>query len=104
MNTRTRFTNISVETKKSVHIRDGGFCIICGKPVAWNMSNAHIVPRSKGGLGIEENIVTLCAECHHGYDQTKNRFSYNERIVRYIKTHYPSWSEESVTYKKGVTK
>ena len=43
--------------KRQVLERDGR-CVICGandgQPVA------HIVARSHGGLGIPENIVTLC--------------------------------------------
>lgn len=102
MNTRTKFTNISQDTKKKVYERDNGCCILCGKPVYESLANAHIIPRSKGGLGIEENIVTLCPECHHDFDQSTKRKQIYEIIKRYIVKCYQGWTEEKMIYKKGV--
>lgn len=103
MNTRTKYTNISQKTKKEVYERDGHKCVLCNKYVPLSMANAHIVPRSKGGLGCEENIVTLCFDCHTALDHTTNRKVLMQKIVNYIKRFYPDWTEESVTYKKGIT-
>lgn len=102
MNTRTKQTNIDSKTKKIVHDRDGGYCIICGTPVDWAFSNAHIVPRSKGGLGVEENIVTLCMQCHHELDQTTKGKELMKYVKKYIKSFYPDWNEEELKYKKGM--
>ena len=62
---RAKSTQISTKVKTAVYDRDGGLCVICGKP---GSPDAHFVPRSKGGLGIKENIVTLCRECHDRFD------------------------------------
>ena len=66
---RTKATDIPQKVKQAVWERDGGRCVVCGccRNV---MPNAHFIPRSKGGLGIEENIVTLCTnltenQCHY---------------------------------------
>jgi 5-methylcytosine-specific restriction endonuclease McrA len=101
MNKRTKATNITKEVKLAVHERDGGCCIICGTPVPWNMSCAHVVPRSSGGLGVVQNIVTLCSGCHNGFDQSLDRLSYKKRITGYLSGIYPDWEEQKLKYRKG---
>lgn len=102
MNTRTKHTQISQKTKDIVFARDYGCCVYCGKPVHKSLANAHIVPRSKGGLGIEQNIVTLCLQCHHDFDQTTKRAEYMKYMIKYISRFYEGWSEEAMKYKKGI--
>ena len=103
MNTRTKYTNITPKTKQAVYSRDEGRCVLCGRTVWIALANAHVVPRSKGGLGCPENVVTLCLDCHTALDHTINRKVLMQKIVNYIKRFYPDWTEESVTYKKGIT-
>ena len=68
---RSKACDILQKVKEAVWERDGHRCIICHSRIA--MPNAHFIPRSKGGLGIEENIVTLCTnfsecKCHYKFD------------------------------------
>ena len=58
---RSKATDIPMSVKKKVWERDCGRCVVCGNHCNV-MPNAHYIPRSKGGLGIEENIITLCTE------------------------------------------
>lgn len=95
---RAKALDIRQKVKKTVWERDGKCCILCGNPEA--MPNAHIVPRSHGGLGIEQNVVTLCRTCHTRMDQTTDRPMLLEQVTDYIKAVYPGWTPESVTYKK----
>ena len=67
---RTKACDISKSVKDKVWLRDNNQCIICHNINA--MPNAHFIRRSQGGLGIEENIVTLCFRCHHEFDNGKN--------------------------------
>jgi 5-methylcytosine-specific restriction endonuclease McrA len=90
--------DISKTVKNAVWERDGEQCIICGNSEA--MPNAHYIPRSHGGLGIEQNIVTLCAECHRAYDQSISRPWYKNRIQEYLKSIYPDWQGSNLTYQK----
>lgn len=94
---KAKATNISKEVKAKIYERDGGLCIICGKP---GIPNAHYIRRWKGGLGIEENGVTLCPLCHHEFDNGEKREEYKEKIRDYLKGIYPNWSEEKLIYKK----
>ena len=95
---RAKATDIPQNVKETVWERDGHRCLICGSPQA--MPNAHIVSRAQGGLGVEQNIVTLCRECHHRMDNSQARKVYLARCIEYIKMHYPDWTDESVTYDK----
>lgn len=96
---RAKACDISQAVKKKVWERDQEQCIVCHNPQA--MPNAHYIPRSHAGLGIEQNIVTLCQTCHHNYDNTDKRPIYKEYIRNYLKSKYADWSEENLIYKKG---
>lgn len=96
---RSKACDIPQSVKQQVWERDGERCIICGSPTA--MPNAHYISRAHGGLGIEQNIVTLCHKCHHAYDNTSQRTLYREAIKAYLRGIYGAeWNEEKLTYKK----
>lgn len=103
---RSKSTDISMAVKKKVFERDKGRCVVCGN--TYNvMPNAHYIPRSKGGLGIEQNIVTLCTmmttnKCHHRYDNgSKPEHEFiKTKIKRYLMSKYDDWNEDNLVYKK----
>ena len=70
MSKRSKATDISIKTRQLVYERDNGLCIICGRP---GIPNSHYIRRSKGGLGIPQNIVTMCISCHNAYDNGNRR-------------------------------
>jgi hypothetical protein len=87
---RAKSTQISTRTKKTVYERDNGLCVVCGRR---GVPDAHYIPRSKGGLGIEQNIVTLCRECHDRFDHGD---SYDMGVIgTMVRMHlmdmYPDW-------------
>lgn len=100
---RTNSTSIAKCVKDAVAARDSiqgcPCCIYCGKPNA--KSDAHYIPRSHGGLGIEENILTLCWECHMKYDQSTNRENMRILFCEYLMNNYAEWEESSLVYRKG---
>lgn len=95
---RAKACDISTKVKNIVWERDGKRCIRCGSRYA--MPSAHYLPRSKGGLGIEENIVTLCLPCHNAYDHTTERKAIGEFIEAYLKSKYPDWDKSKLIYRK----
>lgn len=94
---RTKALEIPRKVKEAVYERDNGCCLWCGKQ---GQPNAHYIARSQGGLGIEENILTLCWGCHRKYDQTTARPKMRYFFKHYLKRKYPEWDEEKLIYKK----
>lgn len=97
MHKRTRACAISKKTKLRVYERDKGRCIFCGAP---GLPEAHVVPRSHGGLGIEQNIVTACRPCHDKMDNSTVRQQMLQVAADYLKRFYPDWNEQSLVYEK----
>ena len=108
MHTRTRATGITIRVKEEVAERDSfdGWpcCVLCGRPAPTNnrlaFSCAHYINRAQGGLGAEENILTLCPACHFRFDQTTDREMLKPFFARYLKGHYPEWDEANLVYVK----
>lgn len=109
MNKRTKSLAIPLEVKLAVADRDSfdGWpcCLLCGTPAPVNnrlaFSNAHYISRAQGGLGVEENIVTLCPNCHiNRYDQGSEREQIRAFLRNYLIEKYPNWNEENLVYKK----
>lgn len=96
---RSKACDIPQKVKQAVWERDGHCCIYCGRTYA--MPNAHYIPRSNGGLGIEQNIVTLCADCHNNTDNSSMRPIMLEFIRDYLKSKYENWNEQDLIYRKG---
>lgn len=98
---RSKACNISQKTKEIVWNRDNKQCIICGKYVPKTCANGHFIKRSQGGLGIPENIVTLCSECHYKEDFGQDTKLYEQKIENYLKAYYGgNWNKEKLIYKK----
>jgi 5-methylcytosine-specific restriction endonuclease McrA len=49
-------------TRRAVFARDSWTCQYCGRTS--HLTVDHVVPRSRGGTSIWENIVTSCAPCN----------------------------------------
>lgn len=100
---RSKATDIPYKVKELVWQRDNYSCIYCGKTGYGVMPNAHFIPRSKGGLGIEQNVITLCQDCHHNYDFGGKDISstYRKYIRNYLSEKYEDWKEENLIYKRS---
>lgn len=55
------------ELRQQILRRDGWRCHACGS--MQNLEVHHLTFRSHGGDDSEENLITLCAECHTGAHQ-----------------------------------
>lgn len=107
MNDRTKELAIPLPVKMKVAKRDSccGWpcCILCGRTApagaTWSFSCAHYISRAQGGLGIEENILTLCPRCHREYDGER-RQELRPFLEHYLREHYPGWDESKLYYSK----
>jgi len=93
----TQATDIPLKVKETVGERDDWECIICHKR---GIPCAHFIARSHLGLGVPENIVTLCSAHHDMYDQSEHRHKLKERIRAYLQSCYPDWDETKLYYHK----
>lgn len=104
----TKAKAITQAVKKAVAERDSidGWpcCINCGRPAPPEaptaFSCAHFIGRAQGGLGIEENVVTLCPDCHRRYDQSTERLVLRNYIREYLQSKYADWEEIKLYYRK----
>lgn len=99
MNKRTKATSIPYKVKQAVYERDNGRCIFCGRS---GLPEAHYISRNRGGLGIEQNIVTVCRDCHRRMDSTIDRAEYLSRAKAYLDMLYPGFVDNDRIYKKGA--
>jgi 5-methylcytosine-specific restriction endonuclease McrA len=63
----TRFVRVPYRiqvplTRRAVFARDGGRCAYCSAPAT---SIDHVIPRSRGGQHVWENVVASCGRCNH---------------------------------------
>lgn len=97
MHKRTKASQINKAVKQAVYKRDEEHCIVCGSWVPEECACCHYIGRGRLGLGIEENIITLCYKCHTRLD---NGNVGREQIKRYLQSKYPGWDEKNLTYSK----
>ena len=50
-------------SRRVLFARDGWQCVYCGTP-GGRLTLDHVVPRSRGGESVWENVVTSCAACN----------------------------------------
>ena len=104
---RTKACEIKPKVRQAVEKRDsidGVPCCVFCKTSRDVRGEAHIVRRSQGGLGIEENILTVCRACHRKFDEgeKEERERLMERAVSYMKECYPDWDMSKLVYRKEM--
>lgn len=92
--------------KWSIFSRDSMSCSYCGneldhtsKDTRLKPSLDHIIPRSKGGTDLPENLVTSCEHCNKGKcDMTEEEF--REHSVNDLGTFLPNISKVKLSKEK----
>lgn len=112
MNRRTKALQFDQKTRDKIFDRDGA-CIFCRmfyhmpkKPIfeLTILDLMHIVNKSQGGLGIEQNGVCGCRYHHSLLDNGNKglRSEMLEIIEDYMKEIYPGWTRDSLIYRKNL--
>lgn len=65
-NTKIRLSEERDWSKKKTFLHENP-CGICGYSRVHNF--AHIIPAEEGGESFEDNLLNLCANCHHLFDR-----------------------------------
>jgi 5-methylcytosine-specific restriction endonuclease McrA len=65
------------KVRNRVMARDGSKCVDCGKKQSKDceLEMHHILPVSKGGFAVDENLEMLCYDCHRGEGNQKKKHS-----------------------------
>ena len=98
---RSRATDISPKVRAVVIERDSGRCIFCGSHKY--LTIAHYIPRSSGGLGIEQNLTLACFTCHYELDHGMHRKEYQEIQKDYLDKLYPNFKDMERKYSRWKT-
>jgi len=103
MNKRTKALQFDQATKKIIVERDQD-CIFCKlefpAPYDGNIFDiAHVVNKSQGGLGIEQNGIKACRYHHHLMDNGSMP-QLRQMAMDYLKEIYPEWDKRNLIYKK----
>lgn len=96
MSKRTRKTAISENVRQKVKLRDQ-WCIFCGRSAT---DLAHFIPRSSGGLGIEQNLAYVCRSCHMLLDQSTKRREMMIFFENYLTSYYGKFDRKDLIFKK----
>ena len=108
---QSRAREFSPVERKKISERDHGKCIFCemgyctaegtwyGKEIK---SIMHYIPRSKNGLGIEQNGAVGCQYHHELLDNGNKgkRTEMLEMFKEYLQSKYPDWNEKALIYSK----
>lgn len=108
---RTKACEYPPKVRKKIYERQRGQCLFClmnyemdkAEPFELSIHEImHIVPRSHGGLGIEQNGVLGCIYHHRMMDNGNNgkRSEMIEICQEYLKRVYPNFDFNQVTYRK----
>ena len=110
MSRRSNACEFDPKTRRIIRQRDKG-CVFCQIP--YHLPDepqmiydiVHIVNRSQGGLGIEQNGVFGCRYHHMMLDNGNEgrRQEMQDIIEWYMKQKYPGWSRGKLVYRKEFT-
>lgn len=112
MKKHTRALQFTKKEKEKIYDRDYGACLFCR--LGYHMDSTtelgyeikdimHYIPKSAGGLGIEQNGVLGCRYHHSLLDNGNKglRSEMLETMKGYLEGLYPDWSKENLTYRKN---
>lgn len=110
MHKRTKQLQFNKATIQKIAERDQE-CVLCklgystqgADPLALQiMDPMHIVNKSQGGLGIEQNGALGCRYHHNLLDNGNKglREKMLKSLKNYMKSLYPGWKMENLIYKK----
>lgn len=109
---QTQAKEFSQSVKQRIWNRDNGKCIFCAmgyRPTDEDnyllviRDIMHYIPRSAGGLGIEENGAVGCRYHHHMLDNGKEgvREEMLDKMADYFRGIYgPHWDQKKKKYSK----
>ncbi|RMH93539.1 HNH endonuclease [Lysobacter pythonis] len=87
-------------TNTSLFARDAHLCLYCGeRPARQHLTRDHVMPVSKGGRDIWENVVTACYHCN---SRKGNRTPQQAGMPLLAVPYRPSWIEHLILSNRNI--
>ena len=87
-------------TNTSLFARDAHICLYCGeRPARQQLTRDHVMPVSKGGADIWENVVTACFHCN---SRKSNRTPQQAGMPLLAVPYRPSWIEHLILSNRNI--
>lgn len=93
---RSLATMIPKSVRANVKLRDNNMCVVCGS--MHNIELHHLVERSLGGMGIENNLMCLCQ--YHHRELHNGRGEVLQRVQDYMDIIYPYVTKNERKYRR----
>ena len=87
-------------TNTALFARDAQLCLYCGQQFSRpNLTRDHVMPLSKGGLDIWENVVSACFHCN---SRKANRTPQQANMPLLAVPYRPSWIEHLILSNRNI--
>ncbi len=87
-------------TNTALFARDSHLCLYCGEQHGRaRLTRDHVMPVSRGGLDIWENVVTACVACNH---RKGNRTPQQAAMPLLAVPYRPSWVEHLILSNRNI--
>ena len=101
LRSRRRNTPVVRFSRETIYARDRGQCQYCHRPVMRrDVTYDHILPKSRGGLTLWENIVIACRPCNQ---KKGNRTPEEAKMTLLRKPFRPRWLAQSPALREGAS-
>lgn len=88
-------------TNKMLYLRDDYRCAYCGlKFTSKQLSRDHVIPISKGGLDVWENLVSCCKKCNRSKD---NKLLEHSNMSLMFNPYKPTKAEYLILQNRNIT-
>ena len=87
-------------TNTSLFARDAHLCLYCGeRPARQHLTRDHVIPVSKGGKDVWENVVSACFHCN---SRKANRTPQQAGMPLLAVPYRPSWIEHLILSNRNI--
>lgn len=87
-------------TNTALFARDGNLCLYCGQHFGRpSLTRDHVLPISKGGLDLWENVVSACFQCN---SRKSNRTPQQAGMPLLAVPYRPSWIEHLILSNRNI--
>ena len=97
-----RYGTTTIFSNKQLFARDNWRCCYCGDKFATSeLTREHVIPRSKGGKDVWENVATCCLPCN---SRKGDRYLHQTQMKLQYQPYAPSYFENFILKGRNLFK